>query len=96
VTPLEILDSVRLVAGFRLRADGFTVLNSLLKQHSHLSPQEGRRDFVAGLRILAEQGAIKLPVQAAGWDQLGQTPLPKWVQLVVEEEVPSSNWSVLK
>jgi hypothetical protein len=92
VNPLEILDAVRLVAGSRLRADGFNVLNSLLKQHSHLSPQEGRRDFVAGLRILAEQGAIKLPVQAEGWDQLGQTPLPKWVQLVVEETAPSNNW----
>lgn len=82
MTAEEILTLVRSVAGKRRRADAFEVLNAVLRQQSHLSAGDGRRELVAGLRELESRQAIKLPAQRSGWDHLGQTAMPKWIQLI--------------
>lgn len=86
MTPVDTLTLLRRLAGRKTRVGGFDALNALLAEQPHLSPHDGRRDFVAALRQLEADGSIRLPVQRTGWDHFHQSPLPLWVQLILPRE----------
>ena len=92
MNPDEILAVLRAVAGSKVRSSGFDALNEMLRRLPHLNAQEGRRDFVAGVQVLVERGAVKLPVQPSNWDRLGHAPLPKWIQLVTMDAPETGAW----
>ena len=92
MNPDDIFAMLRITAAGKVRAGGFDALNEMLRRQPHLTAQDGRRQFVAGLQVLVERGAIRLPAPGPNWDRLGQVPLPKWIQLVVAETPVTDGW----
>lgn len=88
----ELLTQIHSVAGDKIRANGFDLLNAVLRRHAHLTVGDARELVAAGLHALKARGRVKLPAGRHLWDYSSRAAIPLWIS-VVRSSPETPSWS---